>query len=59
MDPAPSDKPLPASAHNWEEFWGTIIALVTLTLPIAAIATYAPSTPPAGNVATEVSTTVK
>ena len=56
MDPAPSsNKSLPASTHAWEEVWGTIIALLTLTLPIVAIATYSPSSPP-GIVATEVST---
>jgi hypothetical protein len=55
MDPAPSsNKSLPVSTHVWEEVWGTVIALLTLTLPIAAIATYSPSIPP-GNVATEVS----
>jgi hypothetical protein len=44
MDPAPSGKALPT--RNWEEFLGTVIALFTLTLPLTAIATYAPSTPP-------------
>jgi hypothetical protein len=58
MDPAPSDQSLPAITHKWEEFWGTFIALLTLTLPIAAIATYSPSSPP-GNIPIEVSVTVK
>jgi hypothetical protein len=59
MDPAPSSKSLPASTPKWEEVWGTIIALLTLTLPIAAIATYSPSSPPGNMTAAEVSITVK
>jgi hypothetical protein len=46
MDPATSGKPLPASTHKWEEFWGTMIALITLTLPVTAIAFASPATPP-------------
>jgi hypothetical protein len=46
MDPATSGKPLPAPTIKWEEFWGTLIALVTLTLPVTAIAFSSPSTPP-------------
>jgi hypothetical protein len=44
MDPVPSGKNL--LTRNWEEFIGTVIAILTLTLPLAAIATYAPGTPP-------------
>jgi hypothetical protein len=44
MDPAPSGKTLPTL--HWEEFIGTAIAILTLTLPVAAIATYVPATPP-------------
>lgn len=47
MNPAPSGKPFPESPHKWEEFWGTMIALLTLTLPVAAIATYSSTVQPA------------
>jgi hypothetical protein len=46
MDPATSGKPLPAPARKWEEFLGTMIALITLTLPVTAIAFSSPATPP-------------
>ncbi|MEW5856485.1 MAG: hypothetical protein AB1861_03780 [Cyanobacteriota bacterium] len=35
-----SDQPPP---HRWAEFLGTAIALLTLTLPVFAIAHYSPS----------------
>jgi hypothetical protein len=47
MDPAPSGKPFSESPHKWDEFWGTMIALLTLTLPVAAIATYSSNVQPA------------
>jgi hypothetical protein len=46
MDPATSGKPLPTPTIKWEEFWGTVIALITLTLPVTAIAFSSLSTPP-------------
>jgi hypothetical protein len=46
MDPATSAKPLPAPTRKWEEFLGTMIALITLTLPVTAIAFSSPATPP-------------
>jgi hypothetical protein len=40
MDPAPDGKSFSETPRKWEEFWGTMIALLTLTLPVTAIATY-------------------
>jgi hypothetical protein len=46
MDPATSGKTLPAPTRKWEEFLGTIIALITLTLPVTAIALSSLAAPP-------------
>jgi hypothetical protein len=29
--------------HKWSEFWGSAIAILTLTLPVAAIVHYSPA----------------
>ncbi|HEY9873169.1 MAG TPA: hypothetical protein V6D12_07020 [Candidatus Obscuribacterales bacterium] len=39
----PSAKSSDQVAHRWAEIWGTVIAIVTLTLPLFAIANFSAS----------------